>query len=599
MNHYSTITRVLFLLTFVVNCSLFGQQKPIIHSHNDYLQSVPFWNAFSNGATSFEADVFLKDKQLFVAHTLSEIQPKNTFETLYAKPLKTVLNLKYQEDKKLILLIDIKSEAVSTLNKVISVLEKYPSIHNSNNLKIVISGNRPPSNTYNTYPSYIYFDCQELDTEVSKKAWDKIGMVSLSFKPFSTWNGKGRLTHDDATKVKNIIAKAKKTKKPFRFWASPDSKRAWRTLADMGVDIINTDKPFLCATYFNTLPNRAITSTTFSKVYQPSYSADQKDLPVKNIILLIGDGNGLAQISATTLANNGNLSLTQLKSIGFIKTQAADDFTTDSAAAGTALATGIKTNNRAIGTDPFRKPIQNITEILSSFNFSTACITTDNIIGATPASFYAHAIDRSDDAIISKHLINSKLNLFIGGGGANFKNTSLTTNFTILPSLENLENTTADKVGVFTSAHGLKTIINGRGNLLANATKKGLDFLHKKNKPFFLMIEAAKIDHAGHANDTAGILAESIDFDKAITEALKFADTHPDTLVIITADHETSGFSIPQGNVKTHEIEGYFASYDHTAIMVPIFAYGPMSYEFQGVYENNEVFHKIMKILKK
>lgn len=124
MKYNSKITRVLFLLTLVVHCTLFGQQKPIIHSHNDYLQSVPFWNAFSNGATSFEADVFLKDKQLFVAHTQSEIQPKNTFETLYAKPLKTVLNLQYQEGKKLLLLIDIKSEAVSTLNKVISVLEK-------------------------------------------------------------------------------------------------------------------------------------------------------------------------------------------------------------------------------------------------------------------------------------------------------------------------------------------------------------------------------------------------------------------------------------------------------------------------------------------
>ncbi|HEX9600859.1 MAG TPA: alkaline phosphatase, partial [Mariniflexile sp.] len=133
----------------------------------------------------------------------------------------------------------------------------------------------------------------------------------------------------------------------------------------------------------------------------------------------------------------------------------------------------------------------------------------------------------------------------------------------------------------------------------ANATKHGLDYLKKKNNPFFLMVEAAQIDSFGHANNTAGIVAETIDFDKAITEALIFADENPGTLVIVTADHETSGFSIPQGNIETHKIEGDFNTHDHTGTMVPLFAYGPQSQEFQGVYENNEVFFRILKVLNK
>lgn len=591
---------IVFLTIFMrLTNTITAQKNIIIHSHNDYQQSVPFWNAFANGATSFEADIFLKNKQLFVAHDYNKITNSNTLKALYLNPIKTALENKYLTHKKLILLVDIKSEAKTTLTEFIKVLNTYPSIIKNKNIQIIISGNRPKATEYANYPDFIYFDFQELGTEINSEIWTKIAMVSLNFKRFSEWNGKGRLTHTDEKKITAILKKAKKTNKPFRFWASPDSKRAWRTLSDMGVDIINTDHPYKCVSYFNTLANRVVISDTFSKVYQPSFKADQKDLPIKNIILLIGDGNGLAQISATALMNNGQLSLTQLKSIGFIKTQAADDFTTDSAAAGTALATGTKTNNRAIGTNVNLKPIKNITEILSKQGYATACITTDNILGATPASFYAHAVDRSNDSKIAKDLIQSNLNLFMGGGAATFKNTNLKDHFSILSSISDLEQSTHDKVGIFLSENGIKSIRDGRGNMLADATKSGLEFLKKKEKPFFVMIEAAKIDHAGHSNDTAGILAESIDFDKAITEALIFADNNPETLVIITADHETSGFSLPQGNVKKHELEGYFASYDHTAIMVPIFAYGAQSHKFQGVYENNEVFFKILNILKK
>lgn len=117
-------------------------------------------------------------------------------------------------------------------------------------------------------------------------------------------------------------------------------------------------------------------------------------------------------------------------------------------------------------------------------------------------------------------------------------------------------------------------------------------------EPFFAMMEGAQVDSYGHFNDVGGIISEGIDFDKAVTKAIMFADTHPGTLVIVTADHETSGFSILQGNLKNHEIEGDFPTSDHTATMVPVFAYGPQSHEFSGVYENNEIYHKILKVLQ-
>lgn len=111
------------------------------------------------------------------------------------------------------------------------------------------------------------------------------------------------------------------------------------------------------------------------------------------------------------------------------------------------------------------------------------------------------------------------------------------------------------------------------------------------------MVEGAKIDSYGHAKNMQGVINESIGFDKAVAEVLKFADQNQNTLVVITADHETGGLTIPQGNFAKNEVEGDFTTHDHTGTMVPIFAYGPKSHLFQGVYENNKVFYKILEAL--
>ena len=213
-----------------------------------------------------------------------------------------------------------------------------------------------------------------------------------------------------------MVEKAHDFRKPFRFWATPDSKTAWKSMVNLGVDYVNTDQPFECVTYVNSLSKRVFENTSFSNVYTPSFASDGSAITPENIILLIGDGNGLAQISATALANGGALSLTQLKNIGFLKTQSADDFTTDSAGAGTALATGQKVPNRSIGMDANGKSIPSLTELLDKKGFSTAIITTDEITGATPASFFAHQKDRSLSDAILKDLEKSSLELFVASG---------------------------------------------------------------------------------------------------------------------------------------------------------------------------------------
>lgn len=560
-----------------------------VHSHNDYYRNIPFWNALASGSTSIEADVFLKDGGLYVAHSADEIQKDRSLEALYIKPLQQSISFEAVADTKLQLLIDIKSEAYSTLEAITNLLQKYPALTKHDNISFVISGNRPTPEDYVNYPEFILFDYQSLDPINDERITDKIALVSLSFGKFSKWNGLGRLTKTDSTIVVNTIKMGHALKKPFRFWGTPDTKTAWQAFASMGIDFINTDKPFECFDYLKTLDDRTFgISENYSKVYTPSFASDGVQKPVKNVILLIGDGNGLSQITATQHANKGNLSVAQLKSIGLIKTQSADDFTTDSAAGATAMATGQKTNNRAIGTDKNGKKIANLTEILSKKGFSTGIITTDGVTGATPSSFYAHQIDRSQSEGILKDLFKSPLNLVVGKGDYKEENKGF---FKIAKTPSQIGKMAIDRTAFFYDDKTEAT------DFLALLTEQGLAHLNQEKKPFFLMVEGANIDSYGHKNSVGGIVAEGISFDQAISEALKFADQNQSTLVIITADHETSGFSLPHGSNSNHVIEGDFASTDHSGTMVPLFAYGPQSNEFTGVYDNHMIFQKIVKVL--
>ncbi|MCR9228698.1 MAG: alkaline phosphatase, partial [Flavobacteriaceae bacterium] len=387
--------------------------------------------------------------------------------------------------------------------------------------------------------------------------------------------------------------KAKASGKPFRFWATPDTKTAWARLAKLGVDYINTDHPALAKQYLDKLDQNTFTLVNPVEVYQPKYEYDADAKPI-NVILMIGDGNGLAQISSAMVANRGHLTITSLKDIGLSKTASYDDLITDSAAGATAMATGQKTNNRAIGVGPDGENLSNLTDVLGKKEFNTAIVSTDAIYGATPSSFYAHRVERDDTPGLVADLNSSQLHLFIAGGEGEKKSIEEKYSTTDLSLLNGLDGPT----GIYLGGNKAPSMANGRGAALPKSVAKALEVLELENDPFFLMVEAAQIDNGGHSNNTRDIILEMLDFDRAISEAIKFADLNKNTLVIITADHETSGFGIVGGNLETGTVQGDFLTVDHTGIMVPVFAYGPGANNFNGVYENTEIFKKILDSLK-
>lgn len=586
------------------------QQSPKIHSHNDYIRTAPFWEAYANGLESIETDVILLNGELYVAHENETITPERTLKSLYLDPIQVAYDLKINNRKPFQLLIDIKTEAYSTLDKIKEAVAPYNALYTSEAgepplVTFVISGNRPKLADYTNYPDHILFDYQSI-TEIDDLPMNKIALISLSFGRFSDWNGKGRLIDSHQERLEEVIAIAHSLDKPFRFWATPDSKTSWKALSELGVDYINTDMPYAAKDYLSSLSERLYISPNQKEIYTPTFEIDGKESPIKNVILLIGDGFGLAQFSSALYGNGNQLSLATLKNLGLIKTQAADDFTTDSAAAGTALSTGQKVKNRSIGALPDGSPAQNLPEYLQQYGFTTGIVTTDNVTGATPGAFYAHQTERDLIREIAGDLAKSPINLFIGGGKNDFLRYDVDeignlekAGFELLSGLDALAQSKADRVGYFAANHGLPRVVQGRHDFLKDATNASIQFLHAKNKPFLLVIEGAYMDSGGHSNHVETVVEEGIDFDEAVGAALKFADENGETLVIITADHETGGATLPQGNILKGLVEMEFSTHDHTGIPVPIFAYGPHAGEFRGVYENTEVFNKIVRLIEK
>ena len=316
--------------------------------------------------------------------------------------------------------------------------------------------------------------------------------------------------------------------------------------------------------------------------YTPSFRNDGSRKAVRNVILLIGDGMGVGAVNAAMYANGGELTMTNLKTMGYVKTQASDDFTTDSAASGTAYATGRKTKKGFLGVDTSATAVRNLPEKLAPLGYACGVVSTDELNGATPASFFAHQRSREATPEIWADLAESSLSFASAGSRKTFMNLSAITRDDIAEAFEVVYSPEDERVA-------------GSERLLY--LPESVSYDERGDKGFFLMVEGARIDKEEHANNFGGMVRETLDFDKAVEAAIRFAERDGHTLVIISADHETGAVTLGNCNPDDGYASGTFASRGHSPVMVPLFAYGPRSREFSGTQENSEVSDKIFMIL--
>lgn len=350
----------------------------------------------------------------------------------------------------------------------------------------------------------------------------------------------------------------------------------------------------------------ACNQSTEQPVTTTSSQPVDKPARPKNIILLIGDGMGVAQITGGLYGNGNILNLERFKSIGFIKTYSCDDLITDSAAGATAFSCGVKTYNNAVGVDCDTIPQETILETLKKKGYATGVVSTSSVTHATPASFYAHQKKRKQMENNVADLFVTQPDLFMGGGKNYFEQREDSRNisdelrkqgYEVVYSVAEVTGK-SNKVGVLIADTEPESFNNGRGEFLVPATEKSLEILNKDEDGFFVMIEGSQIDWGGHANETDYIVSEMIDFDNAIGKVLDFAEKDGNTLVIVTADHETGGFAITDGDINDKQnFTGKFSTGHHTATLIPVFAYGPGANAFQGIYENTAIYFKMMEAL--
>jgi len=319
---------------------------------------------------------------------------------------------------------------------------------------------------------------------------------------------------------------------------------------------------------------------------------------------------GLTQISAGMYMNGNQLNLEKFKMIGLHKSYASNDLITDSAAAATAFACGVKTYNGAIGVNPDTVVMKTILEEAEENGLKTGLVATSTIVHATPASFIAHQKQRKMYDEIAADFLKTDIDIFIGGGKKHFQRRDdgrdlykeleekgYIVDDYFATDFENVKVDYSKKFAYLTSDKDPLPAAQGRDYLIP-ASELAVDYLSKNSKKaekgFFLMIEGSQIDWGGHANNSEYIISEMIEFDKAIGKVLEFAKKDGETLVIVTADHETGGYAINQGSTMDTIVSGFTSDY-HTATMIPVFAYGPGSELFGGIYENTAIYNKMRK----
>jgi len=341
--------------------------------------------------------------------------------------------------------------------------------------------------------------------------------------------------------------------------------------------------------------------------FATGFDAAAKSPKVKNIILFIGDGMGTAHLYAGMTVSNQPLNLVQFPYSGFSITFSADNYITDSAAGGTAIACGVKTNNGMIGVTPDSVPVSSIVAIAHNRGLATGVLSTSTVTHATPASFVAHNSGRGNYEDIAKDFLNGTVDVLIGGGEDHFRKRAdgkdLTADlkaqgFDVVTSLESLKASMSPKLAGLLAKEHMPKASEGRQGVLAEMTGKAIEILSRDKDGFFMMVEGSMIDWGGHDKNIDYVTSEMIDMDNAIGAALEFAKKNKNTLIVVTADHETGGLSLTGGSYKEHSISANFAGTDHTAVMVPILAYGPGAERFSGINDNTFFLDTFLNLLK-
>ena len=363
-----------------------------------------------------------------------------------------------------------------------------------------------------------------------------------------------------------------------------------------------------------------------------------------NVIYLIGDGMGFGAVSSLLLSVDEETGFEMAPVIGLNETCSANNYVTDSPAGGTALATGTRTCNGFLGVGPDSVQLESLLKKAQKMGKKTGIVVNTTLTEATPGAFYAGVTSRKESYKIAEQFTESGVDVAIGAGLSAFINRPDSVDMTevliekgydVYLDWRHVLNTQSDKfVGILemsdvhrrnkqrnttaSAAEGQEVCLAARlaaeeENVDTTRFSEPTEYLHKactkalsvleKNAPkgFFLMVESAIIDGYGHNNDSEGMIEEMQEFDKTLKALVAYVKEHPNTLLVVTADHETGGTNVAYQSHAVNEPEGLHLSFStkgHSGTVVPIFAYGAGAEKFAGIFKNKEIPGVIEGLMK-
>ena len=355
----------------------------------------------------------------------------------------------------------------------------------------------------------------------------------------------------------------------------------------------------------------------------------------ENVIYLIGDGMGFGAVTSLLLSMEEETGFEKAPVIGLSETCSANNYVTDSPAGGTALATGTRTCNGFLGVGPDSIQLESLLKKAQKMGKKTGIVVNTTLTEATPGAFYAGVTSRKESYTIAKQFTESGVDVAIGAGLSAFINRPDSVDMTevlinkgydvYLDWKSVLETESQKFVGILdmgdvhrrnkkstttaSAAEGQEVCLAARlaateenadttrfsepTEYLHKACTKALNVLEKEaENGFFLMIESAIIDGYGHNNDSEGMIEEMQEFDKTLQALIAYVDAHPNTLLVVTADHETGGTGVAYKSHEVNQPEGLhlnFSTKGHTGTVVPVFAYGAGAEKFRGIFQNREL----------
>jgi alkaline phosphatase len=348
-----------------------------------------------------------------------------------------------------------------------------------------------------------------------------------------------------------------------------------------------------------------LVSLTVNSWAQRKYVHDPNK-PV-SIIIIVEEGIGLPALSAAQLVKGSDLNLAKANAVGMMKTSSANDIVTDPAAFGTAIACGIKTNNGTLGLDTQYQITPNIFELAKKEKMSVGLITTSFVVDAVPAAFYAHQTSSISYKSIANDLVESGMNVFIGGGTKYFRAKGDSTTlykelnikgYKILEDYGDLKSKSHKKIAGLVQANAMPGILNRRGDYLNLAWLRAFKTLVRNDTGYVLLIHNVHTNWAATNNEKEDMIAEILDMDKLLGQILNMTSPDNKTLILVMGGFETGGVSVMGNKYNKTDPIIKFSAKQRTASMVPVFAFGTGASLFSGIMDNTDIFLKLKSLIQ-